>query len=231
MQGSDKQNKYIDISDDKLAINYSNGNIEAGGELISRYSGSLKSLATFIYHGTYKSSSIVFTLESIMNDKTVLNVIRQKIKHLEFEDVLQEIKVIFLELVKEFKPEKIKKEGIDNKFAYYYSSMFPFFIQSRYFSNYVNAPISVQHYDVEEILDEEKTQELEEEYFNNDIDTNWIKGKTCSEKFLNLNNKERKMLKKYYYSSRSVKEIAKKENKHLYSIYRNLRKIRNKIQK
>lgn len=234
MTGDKKEDKKRD-GINNAAFRYANNSEDSGKKLIEYFEPVLKNLANLLYHGGAPSGKVSSNLYDLLGGSQTLNVINDVLSPLTYEDVLQEMRILFLEFACDFKPEEIN-DSVADKFSYYVVRRFHLFVKQKYIENLTSQPISENSFDIEQFSNKECNHEqpnsfvLEECFFNELVlDEKWVEGETCSDIFSELNKTERKILKKYYADDVGINELADEFDLHKRSMFKNLNKIKNKI--
>lgn len=227
------------ITLEQLAIEYQKGFEQSGLELLKRFQPLILKYTNMIYHNWYnvndKQTDIFFkmiTPKKAKNYKTkakhILYFVKKIVNAYEYEDILQDIKCLFLELVEQYNQDLMNFDGYVNLYFKYKIRIYIFDIVK-------NNPITIPMSDANGDLNNTNICDLinKEKYYDSDIDEtineNWILGLTCSNIFKNLTNEERLILKYYHIDNKTGPEIASLLNKPQSTIYDKLHSIKNKI--
>lgn len=233
---------------DSLAIKFQDGDADCGMELIDIFYPFLNKYNAILRDGKLNLNDVDARkfIGLFISDQNIVsrlnrhwqsaevrsvayrtaNYVAQSCNALDDDDIRQEIYIAFLTIVNRW----VKKKEKSFFTGYMYNS-FRYELQ-RSIASIIRNPIvnsgSVTiHYN-----DDEGENSEYEELFNintedtmmisleNVLDTNWVRGLTCSEEFLDLTVLERMILKDYYSSDLSDREIAAKTGMHINTINR-----------
>lgn len=238
--------EWYDYIDD-LVIRFQAGETECGEELIKIFQPFFLKYITIVKDGKINLADRDTRrfLSLFMNEKEHISKVRKKhmssetrnaayktafylsksCETLTEEELMQELYLAFFILIGRW----VKKKGKSNFCGYLYNSFR--YEARRSISDLIKDPIvnnlNLRYYDDEneqsevDVLDKFSMENTIMLSLEEEIDSNWVRGLTCSEEFLELTTLQRMILKEYYMERMPDRVIAEKTGLHINTIFRN----------
>lgn len=224
-----------------LIAKYQDNDKESGEKLLEEFEGFIFTFANLLYYGKYDLSNtgvrnfLNLLTESNENNikeiEKIIKIINEKYSSFDYLDVYHDVQLSFLIALKAFNLSMFnEQEHITDPFEYFLSIYFCYILKRNTVDKIINTPLYREYVD-KWPMDIPKLVAVEKDVFKTEIDNDWVEGRTCSEEFLSLSNDERFLLKQYYVDELTLEEIAKIRDKGTTGIFKNLKKIKNKIKK
>lgn len=228
---------YSNDDNSMLAVKYQHGDKQAGLKLLDNFQPLLMKFANLIYYGKYDltdqhTQEFLKTLISSYDNnkaKNIISLINNMFRAFDYEDIMQELKLIFLELTKRYDPDMAT-------FQTYIKVYWKYELRKHVMQVIHNSPITMPISDfakcdknnVWDMFSGLIQNGIKEEFFDY-IDDNWVAGYTCSSLFQQLTEEERLILRYRYIEGMTGVEIAEKINKAQPTVYERIRSIKKKL--
>lgn len=237
---------------DELVIRFQAGESECGMELLEIFQPFLLKYIAIIKEGkiSFADRDTRKFIALFMNDSETIRLMAKRYQStsvrnsayrtaaylvkacsgIDTEELKQEMSVAFFTLSNRW----VNRKGKSNFCGYVYNCFR--YEMRRAISSLIKDPIgnstylNLRYYDDDNVTEDEdvvnkiNTDKTIMLTIEDEVDSNWVRGLTCSEEFLSLTELQRSILKEYYYEELSDRAIAEKTGLHVNTIFRNRNK-------
>ncbi|MFW6015870.1 MAG: sigma-70 family RNA polymerase sigma factor [bacterium] len=222
------------LNNTELALKYILGNKDAANILLNRFNNLIIAFADLLYYGDIIESPTINNFLDLLTNSNCKNrkesicknimIINERYSSFDYQDVLQDIRLAFLNFIMNFDPDKLTKD-FEYKFESYVLNNFHYIIKKETIDKIVDIPIYCSgELDIDNFPG---SQEIENIMFS--INDSWVEGTTCSDVFTNLTKEERKLIRQRFVNEMAVKDIADLNGVTPSAISHKLNKIKEKI--